>query len=90
VSGVWGEGFKRTAFPAINAGITQLTDVKYGKLGQVAAKIGKQGMKTQAYFHGAIQSTTPIGIRRMNLLNPGLSVSFRGISARDDSAMESM
>ena len=35
-------------------------------------------------------STTPSGVRRMNRRKPGLSVSLRSTSARDDSAMEIM
>lgn len=42
------------------------------------------------HFQGEMTSTTPIGVRLMYRLNPGLSVSARETSARDDSAMESI
>lgn len=34
--------------------------------------------------------TTPIGVRLMYRLNPGLSVFVRGTSAREDSAMDNI
>lgn len=42
------------------------------------------------YFHGAITNTTPKAVRLMYRLNPGLSVSVRGTSAREDSAMDNI
>lgn len=43
----------------------------------------------ETYFHGAMIKTTPRGVRLMYRLKPGLSVSARDTSDKDDSAMES-
>jgi len=39
VSGVWGEGFRSTAFPAMIAGRTEFTVTRYGKLCYVSLEI---------------------------------------------------
>lgn len=88
-----------TELPAMIAGSTELIIVRNGKL--IAPCIQQSisyfvpfkyqtenGIPT--HFHGAITKTTPRASRRINLLNPVLSVSFRCTSASDLDAIESM
>lgn len=44
----------------------------------------------QTHFHGTMTKTTPMGVRLIQRLKPGLSVSARETSARLAAAMSSM
>ena len=57
---------------------------------RVLFEMEERGNEGETYFQGAMTKTTPMGVRLIQRLKPGLSVSAKDTSARLVAAMSSM
>ena len=80
--------FKQDGVASNDSGENGIDRNEVGKAGN--GEIRNRICKFMTHFQGAITRTTPSGTRLMYRRNPSLSVSVRGTSAKDDSAMDSI